>query len=74
MGVDAIKTANIPDRRLNHNGGDICIGEQIHQSGYKMSMFNKGKVFVHTPKKDQGGRRGYEEDFPWAHHHAVVQS
>jgi len=66
MGTDAIKAADIPDARLNHNGGDVTIGEQIHQAGYKMKMFNKGKVFISCPSKEQGGRRGYEENFPWA--------
>jgi len=66
LGTDAIRAGDIPDRRLNHNGGDITIGEQVHQAGFKMKMFNKGKVFVFTPTKEQGGRRGFEEKFPWA--------
>ena len=65
--TDALRSANIPDERLNHNGGDITIGAQVHQAGFKIKEFNKGKVFVSTPKKEEGGRRvgGYEESFPW---------
>lgn len=66
VGVDAIRTANIPDQRLNHNGGDITIGAQVIQAGYKIREFNKGKSLVWCPPKDQGGRRGYEEAFPWS--------
>jgi ADP-heptose:LPS heptosyltransferase len=67
VSVDAIRACNIPDPRLNHNGGDITIGAQIHQGGFKVKEFNKGKLLVFTPKKEQGGRRvgGYEESFPW---------
>jgi hypothetical protein len=65
--TDVIRLGNIPDTRLNHNGGDITIGAQVHQSGFKIKQFNKGKVFVTTPTKEAGGRRvgGYEESFPW---------
>ncbi len=65
--TDVIRASNIPDTRLNHNGGDITIGAQVHQAGFKIQQFNKGKVFISTPKKEQGGRRvgGYEESFPW---------
>lgn len=66
IGVDAIRAAGVPDQRLNHNGGDCCIGEQVHQAGYKLIMFNKNKCFVSCPAKDQGGRRGFSEAFPWA--------
>lgn len=66
LSMEAIKKGNIPDLRLNHNGGDITIGEQVHQAGFKIKQFNKDKVFVWCPKKEDGGRRGYEEGFPWA--------
>jgi len=67
IGADAIKAGDIPDARLNHNGGDITIGEQVHQAGFKIKKFNDGKVYVSCPTKEQGGRRvgGYEESFPW---------
>jgi len=75
--LDAVlmKTANIPDKRLNHNGGDITIGAQVHQAGYKIQQFNKGKSLISTPKKEEGGRRvgGYEESFPWVNPKNVFQ-
>ena len=70
-----MQTANIPDKRLNHNGGDITIGAQVHQAGYKIQQFNKGKSLISTPKKTEGGRRvgGYEESFPWANPGSTFQ-
>lgn len=64
--VAAIKQADIPDATLNHNGGDITIGAQMRQAGFKIKDFNQDKRFVFTPPKLQGGRRGYSEPFPWA--------
>jgi hypothetical protein len=61
----ALRECDIPDARLNHNGGDITIGEQLHQGGWKLAEFNKGKQFVFTPTREKGGRRGYAEKFPW---------
>jgi hypothetical protein len=66
LATETIRRADIPDARLNHNGGDITIGEQVHQAGAQIRMFNKDKVFVWCPKKEDGGRRGFEEQFPWA--------
>lgn len=66
IGTDAIKAGNIPDTRLNHNGGDITIGAQVLQTGFKLREFNKAKALVWCPSKEQGGRRGFEEKFPWA--------
>ena len=67
LNTEALRQANIPDVRLNHNGGDITIGAQLHQTGFSVCQFNKGKIMIHTPKKEEGGRRvgGYEESFPW---------
>lgn len=66
VAVEAIREADIPDARLWHNGGDITIGAQIHQIGRKVVEFNSDKTFVFTPKKEDGGRRGWSEAFPWA--------
>lgn len=44
--TEAIKKANIPDVRLTHNGGDICIGEQIWQNGYTLKPWNGDKKTV----------------------------
>lgn len=64
--VETMRKAQIPDVRLNHNGGDITIGEQVHQAGFKVKMWNRNKSLVFTPPREQGGRRGYSEKFPWA--------
>ena len=63
--VEAMRKADIPDARLGHNGGDITIGEQIHQAGYQIKQWNRGKKLVACPSRQQGGRRGYSERFPW---------
>lgn len=44
--TDAIRQANIPDLRLTHNGGDICIGEQMWQNGYTLKNWNGDKRIV----------------------------
>jgi hypothetical protein len=62
LSTEAIRACDIPDTRLNHNGGDICIGEQLHQGGYKLQMFNKDKHLIHT---SAAPRRGYHERFLW---------
>ncbi len=64
--VESLKAAAVPDERLNHNGGDITIGEQFYQAGFGMAEWNKGKSQLTCPSREQGGRRGYSERFPWA--------
>lgn len=64
--TDMLKTGMIPDSRLQHNGGDITIGEQIHQAGCKIGTWNTGKSYVACPSKADGGRRGFSQPFPWA--------
>lgn len=66
LATELIALADIPDARLNHNGGDATIGEQVHQAGYKIASFNVAKKHVWCPPRDQGGRRGYSEPFPWS--------
>ena len=61
----AIRAANVPDVRLNHNGGDITIGEQLHQAGIGIQSWNRGKSLIACPTRENGGRRGYSEKFPW---------
>ena len=65
LATETMRQANIPDVRLNHNGGDITIGAQVHQAGGKIKEFNTGKQYVWCPTKEKGGRRGYSETFPW---------
>lgn len=53
---------DIPCPRLRHNGGDITIGEAIHQGGFKIVDFNTPNKLVRVnPER----RRGFEEKFPW---------
>lgn len=58
-----VTAADVPDERLVHNGGDICIGEQVRQAGFKICNFNQGKKIVLC---SMAPRRGYSESFPWA--------
>jgi ADP-heptose:LPS heptosyltransferase len=46
MKAEAIQKANVPDLRLSHNGGDICIGEQMWQNGYTLKNWNGDKKIV----------------------------
>lgn len=62
LSTEAMRRADIPDPRLRHNGGDICIGFQVYQNGYTSLEFNTDKVLCHT---SAAPRRGYEEKFPW---------
>ena len=65
METAAMRAANVPCSRLGHNGGDITIGEQMHQAGYGIKQWNRGKSLIACPSREQGGRRGYSERFPW---------
>ena len=55
--------ADIPEPRLVHNGGDITIGWQVTQAGYKTVGFNKDRQFVYTSRSP---RRGFSGRFPLA--------
>jgi hypothetical protein len=66
MEVAAMRAANIPDERLWHNGGDITIGAQMRQAGFKIKSFNQERELIFTPPKEKGGRRGWSEAMPWA--------
>lgn len=65
LATETMRQADIPDVRLGHNGGDITIGEQVHQTGFLIKQWNKGKKLIACPSREQGGRRGYSEKFPW---------
>lgn len=62
ISLEAMKACDIPDTRLNHNGGDITVGEQIHQGGYKVKQFNENKQYIKT---SGAPRRGFKEKFPF---------
>jgi hypothetical protein len=65
LDAEVLRTCNIPDVRLEHNGGDITIGAQVLQGGYLVKAFNQNKEAIFTPSKMMGGRRGFEQSFPW---------
>lgn len=52
--TDAMINSKIPDIRLSHNGGDVCIGEQLWQNGYTLKNWNGDKKTVcwsSTPRR-----------------------
>lgn len=53
-----IKECDIPDIRLKHNGGDICIGEQIWQNNWNLKNWNSDKRIVLWSSV---ARRGHRE-------------
>jgi hypothetical protein len=63
LATEALKAADIPDPRLSHNGGDITLGFQVQQAGYKIKDFCRGKTPI---RWSDAPRRGYREDFPWS--------
>jgi hypothetical protein len=63
VSLDAIKGCGIPDRRLVQSGGAACIGEQLHQGGWKLKQFNQGLQFVY--ERPEKTRRGYHCKYPW---------
>ncbi|MCK4661200.1 MAG: hypothetical protein KAV82_16895, partial [Phycisphaerae bacterium] len=67
---EAIKNCDIPDAGIGHNGGDITIGEQLYQGGYRMKAFNGKKQFVHTSSVP---RRGITTSMPGTAGHQEVQ-
>lgn len=53
--TSVIYDAQIPDVRLEHNGGDICIGEQVYQAGGTMVVWNHNKQQVVTSSVPRRG-------------------
>jgi hypothetical protein len=47
MRTAMIEKCDIPDRRLRDVGGEIAIGEQLHQHGYRIRHFNVGKSMIY---------------------------
>lgn len=66
MRTDIIQQCNVPCPRLLQAGGDIAIGEQLHQAGIVSKQFNVGKALVYTEahgKKRARGPQGLR--YPW---------
>ncbi len=59
--VEAMRAADIPCRRLGHNGGDWTIGEQLWQAGFKLKNWSGGKEVVEWSAVP---RRGLSETHP----------
>jgi ADP-heptose:LPS heptosyltransferase len=55
---ECITECDIPDTRLRHNGGDVCIGEQLWQGGWHLKNWNNDKRIVLWSSV---ARRGYAE-------------
>lgn len=68
IAAEAIRAADVPDVRLDHHGGDVTIGEQVHQAGFKIKNFNADKRIVAWSDAPPRGasRVGAEKEFPWA--------
>lgn len=58
MQTAAMRSCNVPDPRIGHNGGDYMIGEQLHQSGFKLCRFSQNKQIVNWSSVP---RRGLNE-------------
>lgn len=65
LATHVIREADVPDERLNHNGGDITIGCQVTQAGYKVADFSPRPAKAVVAWSD-APRRGHSEQFPWA--------
>lgn len=65
LSTEVMRSADIPDVRLNHNGGDATIGCQVTQAGFKVVDFSPRPAKEIIAWSD-APRRGYSENFPWA--------
>lgn len=65
LATHVIREQDIPDVRLNHNGGDITIGCQVTQAGYKVIDFSPRPAKAIIAWSDSP-RRGFHEEFPWS--------
>lgn len=65
LATHVIREQDIPDVRLRHNGGDVTLGAQVTQGGYKVVDFSPkpGKEVIAW---SDAPRRGFQEKFPWA--------
>lgn len=71
LATHVIREANIPDERLVHNGGDITIGAQVTQAGYKVVNFSPrpGKDIIawsDAPPRGTSHKGPGRKEFPWS--------
>lgn len=52
---EAIDKCDIPDIDIGHNGGDVTIGEQLYQGGFRQKAWNAKKQFIHTSSVPRRG-------------------
>jgi hypothetical protein len=62
--TDVMKQCDIPCTSLLSHG-DVVIGEQLHQCGYKQKVFNAGKSLVFQPPVKVLPKRNGDTKFPW---------
>jgi GT2 family glycosyltransferase len=63
--TDMIKKCDIPDLRLRDIGGEIAIGEQLRQNGYRIRHFNAGKAMIYNSAQSAVLLKSY----PWEGKH-----
>jgi hypothetical protein len=69
LDTDVMRAANIPDVRLIHSGGDITIGEQVNQAGFKTCDFSSDKRIVRwsdAPPRGWSPKSQAQKEFPWS--------
>ncbi len=70
LALEAIRAADIPDRRLELSGGDITIGAQVTQAGFTIMDFCRHKTPVKwsdAPPRGSSHRPGTgPKEFPWS--------
>lgn len=61
--TETMRKCDIPDLELQHNGGDVAIGEQLYQNGFEVRAFNQDKNMVLTSSQPRRGLN--EKPFGW---------
>lgn len=59
---EAIVESGIPEKRINHNGGDVAIGFQLWQNRWELERFNTQPEYIRI---SDAPRRGFREGFQW---------
>lgn len=61
--TETMRICGIPDAEIQHNGGDVTIGEQLYQNGFAVRQFNNDKNMVLTSSCPRRGLN--EKPFGW---------
>jgi ADP-heptose:LPS heptosyltransferase len=62
LSVEAARRGDMPDSRITHWGGEICLGEQLHQLGFTCRTFDKERSYVQAPQRELSSWPG---SLPW---------